>query len=61
MLCCLEVLAIAGLSNQVTVFDGPFSERYHELDGKTVDVRPANDIDPWDMPLDYPADAQTVV
>lgn len=33
-----QVVKFAGLSDQVTVFEGPFAERRHELDGKTVDI-----------------------
>ncbi|KAG7397611.1 hypothetical protein PHYBOEH_000432 [Phytophthora boehmeriae] len=33
-----EMVEIAGLSNQVTVYVGPFSEQYEELRGKTVDM-----------------------
>ncbi|RLN50749.1 hypothetical protein BBJ29_007000 [Phytophthora kernoviae] len=33
-----EVVEIAGLSNQVTVYVGPFSEQYEVLRGKTVDA-----------------------
>ncbi|KAF4318087.1 hypothetical protein BBO99_00003930 [Phytophthora kernoviae] len=33
-----EVVEIAGLSNQVTVYVGPFSEQYEVLRGKTVDM-----------------------
>lgn len=33
-----EMVAFAGLSNQVTVFVGPFADNIHELKGKTVDM-----------------------
>uniref|UniRef100_K3WCQ8 catechol O-methyltransferase n=1 Tax=Globisporangium ultimum (strain ATCC 200006 / CBS 805.95 / DAOM BR144) TaxID=431595 RepID=K3WCQ8_GLOUD len=33
-----EMVAIAGLSDQVTVIEGAFSEQYQALKGKTVDI-----------------------
>ncbi|RLN15272.1 hypothetical protein BBJ28_00016983 [Nothophytophthora sp. Chile5] len=33
-----EIVDIAGLSSQVTVFIGAFSDQYHELNGKQVDM-----------------------